>query len=328
MRRRAFIAGLGSVAAWPAVARAQPPSGLLIGYLSSRSPEDPPHLLAAFRRGLYQTGFDEGQNLRIEYRWALGQYDRLASLAEELLHLPINIIVSTGGDPAALTAKRTIGTSNIPLVFILGSDPVKLGLTKSYSQPGGNATGINILTSSLEAKRVGLLHEFVPDAESMGYLMNPDYSAAEDQLAEYKEAARLLRLRTVVVHARTDNEVVAAFDSFVAQGVATLAVGADPFFDTRRTKIAALAAQHRLPTGYQSREYAAVGGLMSYGIDFSDIYRQVGLYAGTILKGKKPTDLPVAQPTKFQFVINLPTAKSLGIEVPATLLARADEVIE
>jgi putative tryptophan/tyrosine transport system substrate-binding protein len=328
VKRRTFIAGLGGAAAWPVMARAQPAAGPLIGYLSSRSPDDTPHLLAAFRRGLHQTGFDEGQNVRIEYRWALGQYDRLASLAEELLRLPIDMMVSTGGDPVALAAKNAIGTSNIPLVFALGSDPVKLGLTKSYSQPGGNATGINLLTSSLEAKRIGLLHELVPDAVSMGYLMNPNYAAAEDQLAECKEAARVLGLRTVVIHASADNEVDAAFGSFAAQGVATLAVGADPFFDTRRAELVALAAQHRLPAGYQSREYAAAGGLMSYGIDFADIYRQVGIYTGTILKGKKPSDLPVAQPIRFQFVLNLPTARTLGIEVPANLLARADEVIE
>jgi putative ABC transport system substrate-binding protein len=327
MRRRAFIKLLGGAAvAWPLAARAQQAAMPVIGYLSSRSPDDTTHLLAGFRQGLADGGFIEHQNVTIEYRWALGQYDHLPVLATELTRLPVVVVVSTGGEPAALAAKAA--TSTIPIVFGTGTDPVKAGLVASYNRPGGNATGINFQTADMEAKRLGLLHELMPQAKNIVFLYNPKFAAAEGQLHDVREAARTLGLQINALHASTDDEINAAFRTMVQQQTAALILAADPFFDTRRSQLVVLAAYNILPAIYQFREYATAGGLMSYGIDAVDAYRQIGIYAARILKGARPADLPVMQPTKYELVINLKTAKTLGLDVPDKLLARADEVIE
>jgi putative ABC transport system substrate-binding protein len=327
MGRREFVALLGgAAAAWPVAARGQPSAMPVIGYLSSRSPDDTANVLGGFRQGLADGGFIERQNVTIEYRWALGRYDHLPALASELVRLPVGLVVSTGGEPAALAAKSA--TSTIPIVFATGSDPVKAGLVASYNRPGGNATGINFLTADMEAKRLGLLHEMLPQAQTIAFLYNPKFVVAEDQLRDVQQAARTLGLRVNVFHASTEGEINAAFRTMAEQRTEALTIGGDPFFDTRRGQLLALAAYNGLPAIYQFREYAAAGGLMSYGIDAVDAYRQVGIYAARILKGAMPMDLPVLQPTKFELVLNLKTAKSLGLEIPPTLLARADEVIE
>ena len=326
IRRREFITLLGgAAAAWPLAARAQPAMPV-VGYLSSRSPDDTAHLLNGFRQGLRDGGFVERQNVTIEYRWGLGRYDRLPALAAELARLPVGLIVSTGGEPAAIAAKSA--TSSIPIVFATGSDPIKAGLVASYNRPGGNATGINFLTADMEAKRLGLLHEMLPQAQAIAFLYNPKFVVAEDQLRDAQEAARTLGLQIVVFHASTESEINAAFRTMAEQRIAALTIAGDPFFDTRRGQLLALAAYNGLPAMYQFREYTVAGGLISYGIDAVDAYHQVGIYAARILKGAKTVDLPVLQPTKFELVINLNTAKALGLDVPPTLLARADEVIE
>jgi putative ABC transport system substrate-binding protein len=325
MKRRDFITLLGAAAAWPLAARGQQPAMPVIGYLSARSPEDTTHLVAAFRRGLVENGYVEGQNVAIQYRWALGQVDRLPVLAAELADRSVAILVATGGPSAALAAKAA--TSTIPIVFSTG-DPVKAGLVASYNRPGGNTTGINLLTDTMEPKRLGLLHELVPQAATIGFLLNPDYPSAEDQSKDMLEAARAIGVHIHVLRANTNSEIEAAFETVAQDRIGALAVAASPFFDTRRDTLVALAARHAVPTMYHFREFAAAGGLMSYGIDPVDAYRQVGVYAGRILKGAKPADLPVLQPTKFEFVINLKTAKTLGLEIPARLISFVDEVIE
>jgi putative ABC transport system substrate-binding protein len=310
----------------PLAGEAQQGGMPLVGYLSARSPEDTAHLVAAFRRGLSEGGFVEGKNVAVEYRWALGQYDRLPALAAELARRPLAVLVSTGGEPAALAAKAT--TSTTPIVFAVGSDPVKSGLVASYNRPGGNATGINILTTALEAKRLAVLHELVPQAAMIGFLLNPNNPPAESQRRDAEEAARALGLRIHVLLANTDREIDAAFETVAQRRIVALAVAGAPFFDTRREKLVALAARRAVPAMYHFREYAEAGGLMSYGIDLPDVYRQVGDYAARILKGAKPVELPVMQPTKFELVINLSTAKALGLTIPTSLLLRADEVIQ
>jgi len=307
------------------VAGAQPSALPVIGYLSARSPEDTAHLLAAYRRGLGQGGFVEGKNVTIEYRWALGQYERLPALAVELARRPLTVLVSTGGDPAAVAAKAA--TATVPIVFVMGSDPVKAGLVASYNRPGGNATGINILTVTLQAKRLELLHELLPQVTTVGFLVNPSFPAAESQVRDAETAARYLGLRIHVMRADTDREIDAAFEDLVQRRIGALAVAGDPFFDTRREKLVALAARHALPTMYHFREYAAAGGLLSYGIDIADAYRQVGVYTARVLSGAKPADLPVIQPTKFELVVNLKTARALGLTIAPSLVLRADEVI-
>jgi len=325
VKRREFITLLGGAAAtWPLATRAQQTMPV-IGYLSARSPEDTTHLVAAFRRGLVEDGYVEGQNVAIQYRWALGQVDRLPALAAELAGRSVAILVATGGESAALAAKAA--TSTIPIVFSTG-DPVKAGLVASYNRPGGNATGINLLTQTLEPKRLGLLHELVPQAATIGFLLNPNFPSAEDQSKDMQGAARAIGLHIHVLRANTDREIEAAFETVAQDRISALAVAASPFFDTRRDTLVALAARHAVPTMYHFREFAVAGGLMSYGIDPVDAYRQVGVYAGRILKGAKPADLPVLQPTKFEFVINLKTAKALSLEIPARLLSFVDEVIE
>ena len=325
MKRREFILALSGAAAWPLAARAQQPVMPVIGFLGVRSPDDTV-TLAAFRRGLSEGGFVEGQNVTIEYRWAIGQYDRLPAQAAELVQKPVAVLVSAGGEPAALAAKAA--TSTIPIVFTIGDDPVKLGLVASFNRPGGNLTGINIFTTTLEAKRLGLLHELVPQAAAIGVLLNANFPAAERQLRDVQGAARAIGLQIHALRANIDREIEVAFETVASQRIAALAVAASPFFTTRRDKIVALAARHAVPTMYTAREYAVDGGLMSYGIDVPDVYRQIGLYAARILKGAKPADLPVLQPTKLETVINLKTANALGLTIPDKLLALADEVIE
>jgi putative ABC transport system substrate-binding protein len=325
MRRRDFLSVLGAVGAWPLTAHAQPATPV-VGYLSARSPEDTAHLVDAFRRGLKETGHVEKQTLAVEYRWAFGDYDRLPVLAAELVGRRVAVLVATGGEPAALAAKAA--TTTIPIVFAIGRDPIELGLAASYNRPGGNATGINLLTASMEAKRLGLLHELLPNAETFSVLINPNYRPSEKQRTDVEDGARALGLRVRVVRANTDAELDAVFDTIAKQPSPALMVAAGPFFDTRRDKLIALAANAGVPTMYHFREFADAGGLVSYGIDPSDAYRQVGIYTGRILNGTKPNELPLLNPTKFEFVINLRTATKLGVTVSLPLLNRADEVIE
>jgi putative ABC transport system substrate-binding protein len=326
MRRREFLAVIGGgLATRPYAARAQQPMPV-IGYLSSRSLGDSAALVAAFRKGLGEAGFIEGQNVAIEYRWAEGQYDRLPAQAADLARQGVAVLVTTGGEPSALAAKAA--TSTIPIVFTAGGDPVKIGLVRSLNRPGGNATGVSVLTTAPESKRLGLLHELVPGAKAVAVLIDPNYREAEAQERELREAAGTLGQPIHIAYAKNDAELEQAFQTLVRQGADALLVGADPFFDTRRDRIVAFAAERRMPAVYQFREYVLAGGLMSYGVSLPEGYHQVGLYAGQILKGAKPADLPIVQSIKFEFVINLKTAKSLGLEIPAMLLARADEVIE
>jgi putative tryptophan/tyrosine transport system substrate-binding protein len=326
MRRRDFILAGGATVAWSLAARAQQPAIPLIGFLSSRSLNDSRHLVDAFRAGLQASGYIEAQNVAVEYRWAEGQYDRLPALAAELVRSRVAVLVTTGGEPSVLAAKAA--TSSIPIVFTTGGDPVKMGLVASLSRPGGNATGVSLLTTAPEAKRLGILHELAPRAGVVGVLIDPNYQQAEDQAREVQEAAKALNLQIEIAHAGKDQELESAFAALVRSHAAALLVTADPFFDTRRDHIIALAAKFRLPAIYQFRDYAVAGGLVSYGVSLADGYRQVGVYAGRVLKGDKPGDLPIYQAIKFEFVINLKTAQALDLQVPPMLSALADEVIE
>ena len=266
----------------------------------------------------------EGENLAIEYRWASGNYERLPAFAADLVGKAVRVIGAVGGDPSAMAAKAA--TSTIPIVFAVGGDPVQSGLVESYNRPRGNITGIDVVLDTTDAKRIGLLHDLVPQATALGFLVNPAFAKAQQQAVE--ETAHALKLQVPVLSASSDGEIEKAFETMAQQHVGALAVGTAPFFDTRRAKLLALQFQHRLPTAYAFREYAAEGGIMSYGPNTADVYRQVGLYVGRILKGDKPADLPVMRPTKFELVINLNTAKALGLTVPLLLLGQADEVIE
>ena len=326
IRRREFIVTLGGAAAWPLAARAQQPAMPVVGYLSARSPEDTAHLVKAFRRGLSEAGFIEGQNVTVEYRWALGQADRLPGLAADLIGKPVTLFVTTGGESAALAAKAA--TSTIPIAFIIGGDPVKLGLAATYNRPGANATGISILTETLEPKRLELLRELVPQARTIGAFLDPNFPLHERQLRDVREAARALDLQVQELRVSTDADIELAFETVARQRIAAVLVAARPFFDTRRDKLVTLAARHAVPTMYAFREFPAAGGLISYGVDARVVYRQIGVYAGGILKGEKPAELPILQPTKYELVINLKTAKALGLKVPLTLQVAADEVIE
>jgi len=324
--RRKFLATLGGAAAWPLVARAQQHSVMpVIGFLHTRSEGDP--IYSAFLKGLEQAGFVEGRSVRIEYRWAAGQYDRLATMAADLVRQQVNVLVAGGGEPSPLAAKAA--TSTIPIVFVIGSDPVKVGLVESYNRPGGNITGISALTDLLEAKRLGLLHELVPKAATIGFLWNPRFgSAAANQLPDAQAAARALGLQLRALPASSTGEIGTAFDLIGREQILALLVSADPFLDISRDRIIALAARYSVPTMYQFREHTVAGGLMSYGIDRDDAFRQAGGYAARILKGEKPANLPVLRPTKFQFVINLRTARAVGVKISDNLLSLADEVIE
>jgi putative tryptophan/tyrosine transport system substrate-binding protein len=325
MRRRQFITLLGGTAAWPLAARAQQPMPT-IGYLSARSPADTSHLVDAFRRGLRETGFTEGQNVAIEYRWAFGEHDQLPKLAEELVHKGVILLVTTGGESAALAAKGA--TSSIPIAFIIGGDPVALGLAATLNRPGGNATGISILTSNLEPKRLEFLREVVPQANIIGALLDPKFPPFASQLRDIREAAHSLGVQLREFTASSDAEVDAAFEAGAEGRVGAIATVAGPFFDTRRDRLVNLAARYKIPTMYHFREFTEAGGLMSYGVDARAMYRQIGVYAGGILHGEKPGYLPVRQPIKFELVINMKTARTLGLTIPLTLQVAADEVIE
>jgi putative ABC transport system substrate-binding protein len=327
MKRRDFIRLLGGAAvAWPRAVCAQQAAVPVIGFLSTLSPESNTPRLAAFDRALKEVGFVDGRNVAIEYRFVQGQYDRLPEMADELIRRQVAVIVAAGGEPSALAAKSA--TSTTPIVFVMGSDPVKAGLVTSYNRPGGNLTGINILTDTLEAKRLGLLRELVPRAAAVGLLWNPRFASAESQLRDVQEAARVINMTIRALPASTDREIELAFETVAQERIRALAVAADPFLTMSGDKIVALAARVAVPAMYEFRGQVAAGGLMSYGIDVVDVYRQAGVYVGRILKGEKPADLPVLQPTKFELVINLKTAKALGLNVPDRLLALADEVIE
>jgi len=326
MRRRDFIKVVGSVVAWPLVAQAQQSATPLIGFLSSRSPDESKFVLAAFRKGLSEAGFTEGTNVTVEYRWALGEYQKLPALAADLVKRNVAVIAAVGGDVSARAAEQA--TTAIPIVFGAGSDVVKAGLVKSLNKPEGNATGFTLLTNDLEPKRLGLLHDLLPKADVVGVLYDPNFRPAIEQLAAIEKAAKTIALRVEVLRAGNDDDLNAGLQSLRNQRVSALLVTAAPYFDTRRARIIEFAAENKIPAIYQFREYAVDGGLISYGPRITDSYRQAGVYVGRILNGAKPGDLPVLQPTNFDFVINLKAAKALGLTVPPGLISFADEVIE
>jgi putative ABC transport system substrate-binding protein len=326
MKRRDLITLLGGAAAWPMAARAQPTGMPVVGWISSRAASESSYLVTAFRQGLKETGYIESQNVVLDFRWGDGRYDQLPALATELVRRPVTVIVATGGDPAAQAAK--VATVTIPIVFVSGSDPVKVGLLASLNRPGGNITGVHLLLLSMGAKRLGLLHELVPAANPIGVLANPNFADAQAQLRDIEEAANSLGLELLMLKASTELEIDAAFKELSERKIGAVLIGSDPFFTTRRGQLAALTLRHGLPAMFDLREYTVAGGLMSYGASLVDGYRQGGMYVGRILKGEKPADLPVMQSTKFEFVINLNIAGALGLTVPPSLLAIADEVIE
>jgi putative tryptophan/tyrosine transport system substrate-binding protein len=325
-RRRQFITLLGGAAGWPLAAHAEQPAMPVIGALGSGSADGHVPMVAAFRQGLKDTGYVEGQNIVIEYRWAEGQYDRLPAMAADLVRHQVALIAVLGGGAGALAAKAA--TRTIPIVFVVGVDPVDSGLVASLHRPGGNITGVSLFSGELEAKRLELLHDLISAAAVIGMLMNPNFPGSDVQLRDAQKAARTLGLQLIVVRASSEREFDTAFATLVQQRAGALVVGADAFFLGLRDQIVTLAGRHALPTIYAQREYAAVGGLMSYGTDLASAFREQGRYVGRILKGEKPADLPVQQSTRVELVINLKTAKALGITFPLPLLGRADEVIE
>ncbi len=325
LKRREFITLLGGAAGWPLAARAQQPSMPLIGFLNGASPDGYAPYVAAFRQGLKEAGYVEGQNATIEYRWAEGQYDRLPALAADLVRRQVTVIAATSS-PAARAAKAA--TSTVPIVFTTADDPIRLGLVVSLNRPGGNATGVSSLLVDLGSKQLGLLRELAPGTTAIAVLVNPNFPGTERQLRDVEVAARVLGLQLIVLRASTEREMETAFANVARQGGVALLVGVDPFFLERRDHVVALAARHALPAIYPVREFAVAGGLMSYGSDFADSYRQAGIYTGRIVRGEKPADLPVQRSTKFEFVINFKTAKALGLAVPNSMQLLADEVIE
>ena len=325
MRRRDFITLLGGSAAWPLAAGAQQAMPA-IGFISPGFPEPSSFLVAAFREGLKEAGYIEGQNVTVEYRWAKGQYDQLQTLADELVRRQVAVIAATGGSISAHAAKAA--TATIPVVFNVGDDPAKSGLIVSFNRPGGNLTGVSTLSPALEAKRLGLLRELVPQAAIVGVLLNPTTPDAELQRQDTQAAATAIGQQLRIFNASSDSDFDKAFAAIVEQRVDALLVANDAIFTNQRERIVALAARHAVPTIYAFRQFAESGGLISYSTNLTEVYRQIGVYVGRILKGAKPADLPVVQPTKFEMVINLKTAKALGLDIPPTLLARADEVIE
>jgi len=327
MRRREFIFAAASAAAWPVAVRAQGPAPNVpvIGFLHAGAPDESAARLQAFRSGLRETGYEEGRNLTIEYRWATGDYARLPAMAAELVALPIRVLVAAT-TPAVKAAKAA--TTTIPVLFTTGGDPVQLGLVASLNRPGGNVTGATMLARVLVGKQLEILHGLVPGAAAVGFLVNPKDPNTQSTIKEAMQGAEALRQKPVIVKASTAEEIEAAFTTLSQQHVEALVVDGDAFILSRRERVVALAKQHSIPTIYSYREYAAAGGLVSYSPSLVDAYHQVGLYVGRILKGETPANLPVVQPTKFEFVVNLKTANALGLQVPPTLLALADEVIE
>ena len=325
MRRREFIAALSGAAALPLAARAQQAMPV-VGILSGATIQGQQQELIAFRQGLGETGFTEGRNVVIEYREAQNQQDRLPALAADLVSRSVNVIVTIGGSPSGLAAKDA--TKSIPIVFLTGDDPVRLGLVASINRPGSNVTGMTFISAALETKRLEILRELMRKAGLVGLLVNPNFPDAEVHMKELPATARRIGQQTVVVAATNEREIDAAFATLVQRKVSALLVTSDPYFSRRREQLIALAARHGIPTIYWRREYVTAGGLISYGANLADAYRQVGVYTGRILHGAKPNDLPVMQPIRFELVINLKTAKALGITVPPALLARADEIIQ
>jgi putative tryptophan/tyrosine transport system substrate-binding protein len=328
VRRREFITFLGGAAlAWPAAAGAQQSALPIISVVNAGSPDPAALRVAAFRKGLSETGYVEGQNVTVEYHWFGGQYERLPTLMADLVRRRVSVIATPGGTLAASEAKAA--TTTIPIVFGVAEDPVKLGLVSSLARPGGNATGINVFLWEIAAKRLGLLRELAPRISRVAVLINPgNVPSAEATLRDLPEAARTIGLQIQILNAGTSREIEAAFATLVRDRADALFIAADTFLISRRVQFATLAMRHGIPAAYSTREEVEAGGLMSYGTAIPDMWRQVGVYAGQVVKGAKPADLPVVQATKFEFVINLVTARALGLEVPPTLLARADEVIE
>jgi putative tryptophan/tyrosine transport system substrate-binding protein len=329
IRRREFISLLGSAAAtWPVAAGAQQPATPVIGYFGAGAPETTtPEEMASFHQGLREAGFIEGRNVAIEYRWARGQFDRLPALAADLVSRRVAVIVSIGGGVTALAAKAA--TTTIPIVFMSGdTDPVEAGIVASLSRPGGNMTGISALFGALVAKRVELLHELVPTATVIGMLVNPKNVTAETHRRDMQDAARALRLQAEFVDAGSEIDFDAAFATLVQRRASGLVVAPDPFFNTQRARLVALAARHAIPATWEVREFVLDGGLMSCAASRPDGRRQLGAYVGRVLKGEKPADLPIQQPTKFELIVNLKAAKAIGLTIPETFLVRADEVIE
>jgi putative tryptophan/tyrosine transport system substrate-binding protein len=326
MKRRKVITLLGGAAAWPLAARAQQPVMPVVGFLGTGSPQSDAFRVAAVRQGLTDAGYVEERNVAFEYRWAEDRYERLPALATALVRRKVAVIVAIGGSTSALAAKSA--TVTVPIVFEMGGDPIKLGLVANLNRPGGNITGVSFLVGTLIAKQFEVLHEAVPKAELIGFLVNQTIADAENQTKNARAAAEMLGQELLVVRASTDAELDAAFVALVQQRASALVVGADPFFISRRDKLVELAARQKVPAIYSLREFASVGGLMSYGTTITEALRLAGLYAGRILKGEKPGDLPIQQSTKVELVINLKTAQALGLTVPPQIVARADEVIE
>ena len=327
MIRREFITLIGGAAAWPLAARAQQPAAPVVGFVNPAAPETIVRYVAAFRKGLTETGYTEGQNVRVEYHWLAGRYDQLQEVMADLVRRHVAVIATPGGTPAALAAKAA--TTTIPIVFGVAENPVKMGLVANLARPGGNATGINFFLSEVVAKRLGLLHDLLPKADRIAVLVNPANAlTAEATLRDIPEAARAIGLQIQVLNASSSAEIEAAFATMVRDRADALFLAPDAFFASRRGQLATLAARDRIPTSCANREMVEAGLLMSYGTNIADMFRQVGIYTGNILKGDKPAELPVLQSTKFEFVINLQTARALGLEVPNSMQLLADEVIE